>query len=441
MKFMQVYGPPLASYEGGVIAGDNETYQERGYFEAVQSPNGQITIGCFFPNYAWKNAEDDIRNHNLRYFDYHSGWSLQTEEGIHLSQRMHSMYEVVIRASKLRAKKSSLRETPKHEYFRFAIANLVLGGRYNRPSQPNPISFSFQGNSLKIKPVEDYPDRIARLQSVGGVEHTADIIIRPHGKDMKDMNSLDEAATLIEDLIPVLRLWSGNKLNWIYGEGYCYSNYPSEILRQSPIVSGHSDDIFCYGWSTHIPGYPSVTLCELAEKAFAMQEANLSKKTLMAHIDGFADACKTSQSWETKAITAATLLDALAAQYAEAQGKSEIMPENDFNQDVLPTLKKTIKSLELQKAVKEQLKDKVQGLYRTSMRRKIKLLSDRLSLSMKSKLRGRVVNVRNELVHEGRFPDKDRSLEDCKLLLWMNFVVLCRLVGYEGKLPLPPPTK
>ena len=265
MKFMQVYGPPLASYEGGVIAGDNETYQERGYFEAIQSPNGQITIGCFFPNCAWRNAEEDIRNHNLHYRDYISGWSLHTEEGIHLSQRWHGMYEVVIRASKLRARKSSLRRTSKYKSFRFAIANLVLGGRDNRSSQPNPITFNFQDSSLKIEPLEDYPDRIARLQSVGGVEHTADVVIKPHGGIMK---SLDEAVALMTDLIPVLRLWSSNKLDWIYVECYCYNSNPYEILHQAPIVSGHSDDIFRYGWSTHTPGHPSVTLCELAASGF-----------------------------------------------------------------------------------------------------------------------------------------------------------------------------
>ena len=231
----------------------------------------------------------------------------------------------------------------------------------------------------------------------------------------------------MEDLVPVLRLWSGNKLNWLYGKGYDYGGRLSEVLHQSPIVSGHSDDIFHYGWSTHIPGYPSVTLCELAASDFPKQVRVLSGENIREHIDGFVDACKESQSWETKAITAATLLDALATQYAAAQGRSEIIPEEDFNQDVLPALENAINSLELEKDVKDQLKPKVQGVYRTSMRRKIKLLSDRLSLSMKSGLRGRVVNVRNELVHEGKFSDKGRSIADCNLLLWVNFVALCRL--------------
>ena len=230
-------------------------------------------------------------------------WSLQTEGGVRvLSDRCYAnhgkdMYEVVISVARLRARKQSRGENPDCDCLRFALANLVLRGRYTKPPQPNPIPFSFQDSSLTIKPVEDYPDRIARLQSVGGVEYTADIIIRPHGKDMK---SLDEAAALMEDLIPVLRLWSGNKLNWLYGKGYDYGGRLSEVLHQSPVVSGYADIAFYRGWSTHLPNFPSVNLCELAASDFPRQVRVLSDQNIREHIDGFVDACRTSQFRETK---------------------------------------------------------------------------------------------------------------------------------------------
>ena len=67
MKFMQAYRSSFPSYEGAVVVEDKDTSQEkaRGYFEAVQAPDGEITIGCFFPGGAWECAENDIRNHNL----------------------------------------------------------------------------------------------------------------------------------------------------------------------------------------------------------------------------------------------------------------------------------------------------------------------------------------------------------------------------------------
>ena len=411
MKFMQAYRSSFPSYEGAVVVEDRENSQEkaRGYFEAVQAPDGQITIGCFFPGGRWINAEEDIRDHNLRYYTRDDGWSLQTKGDVRvLSDRCYAnhgkaMYEVILSVSSLRAEKQSYRGKPDYDSLGFALANLVLGKRDNHPSQPKPITFNFQNSSLTIKPVEDYPDRIARLQSVGGVEHTADITIRPNGIDSQELparKSLDEAVGLMTDLIPVLRLWSGNKTNWLYGEGYNYDSHPSEVLHQSPVVSGYSEVTFYYGWSTHIPGYPSVTLSELAASDFPKQARVLNGENIREHIDGFVDACRTSQFRQTKAIIAATLLDALAKQYANVQGKGKTK----------------------------------------TMRNRVDLLSDELALCMDCKSRCRVVKVRNALVHEGCFPDNARSLEDCNLLLWMNFTALCQLVGYQGKLP-PLPTK
>ena len=410
MKFMQVYRSSFPSYEGAVVVEDSEASQEKvsGYFEALQAPDGQITIGCFFPGGKWLDAEEDIGNHNLRYYTRDGGWSLQTEGGVRvLSDRCHAnhgkaMYEVILSVSRLRAEKQSYRGKLDYESLRFALANLVLG--QSDSHIPQSVTFDFRNSSLTIKPVEDYLDRVRRLRTVRGVEHTADVIIRRKGVDSQGFptrTSLDEAVKLMEDLIPVLRLWSGNKLNWLYGEGYNYDSHPSEVLHQSPVVSGYSEVTFYYGWSTHIPGYPSVTLSELAASDFPKQARVLNGENIREHIDGFVDACRTSQFRQTKAIIAATLLDALAKQYANVQGKGKTK----------------------------------------TMRNRVDLLSDELALCMNSKLRCKVVKVRNSLVHEGCFPDNARSLEDCNLLLWMNFTALCQLVGYQGELPPPPTAK
>ena len=218
------------------------------------------------------------------------------------------------------------------------------------------------------------------------------------------------------------------------------SSKPYEVLHQAPIVSGHSDDIFRYGWSTHIPGHPSVTLCELAASDFPKHVRVLSDQSLREHVDGFVDACKTSQSLETKGITAATLLDALAAQYAAARGKDRILSGNAFKKKVLPALHKAIDESSVSDDVKCQIKSFVLGGYRANMRNRVDLLSDNLSLCMSDDLKSRVIKIRNELVHKGSFSDNERGLADCDLLLWVNFALLCRLVGYQGELP-PPPTK
>ena len=432
MRFMQVYRSSFLSYEGAVVVEDNETSQEkaRGYFEAVQAPDGQITIGCFFPDGKWSDVEENIGNHNLRYYTRDGGWSLRTEGDIRvLSDRWHAnhgkgMYEVVISVARLRAEKQTYTGKPDYESLRFAIANLVLS--QSDRHVPQPITCNFHNISLTINPVEDYLDRIKRLRAVRGVEYTANVIVRKKVIDSQEYparTSLDEASELMTDLIPVLRLWSGNKLDWLYGEGCLYTGIPSERLHNCSIIGGYSATA-SFGWVR--PPLP-----ELVESA--------SDQIPRGQIDGLVDACRTRQFRETKGIAAATLLDALAAQYVAAQKKSEILPEDDFSQRVLPALKNAVDGTDLQTDIKDQLKSKLRGMYRTSMRRRIKFLSDGLSLPMNSNLRNRVIDIRNLLVHEGRYPDNERGLADCNLLLWIDFAILCRLVGYRGK--LPPPTK
>ncbi len=438
MKFMQAYRSPFPSYEGSVIVEDNGTSQENisGCFEASQASDGRISIGCRFPGGKWMSAEEDIRKHKLRYYDYDNGWSLQTEGGIHLSERMHAMYDVVIKTTTLRARKLSCGETPTYNSFTFAIANLVLSQSETHIHQP--VTFDFRNSSLIIKPVEDYLDRIKRLRAVGGVEHTVDIIVdAPNG----DIESLDGAASLMTDLIPILRLWSGNKLNWLYGKGYDYGGRLSETLHQSPVIGGYSEVMFRYGWSTHLSGHPSVTPCELAASDFPRQVRVLCDQNIREHIDGFVDACRASQFRETQGIAAATLLDALAAQYAEARGKGTIMSRSAFKKHVQPALHKAIDDISVPSVsdhMKCQIKSFVLGGYRSNMRNRVDLLSDKLKLCMNDGLKSRVIKVRNDLVHKGGFPDNKRSETDRNLLLWMNFVVLCRLVGYQGQLPPPP---
>ena len=441
MKFMQVYRSSFPSYEGAVVVEDSEASQEKvsGYFEALQAPDGQITIGCFFPGGKWLDAEEDIGNHNLRYYTRDGIWSLQTKGCVRvLSDRCYAnhgkgMYEVIISVSSLRAKKETYREKPDYESLRFAVANLVLG--QSDSHTPQSLTFDFRNSSLTIKPVEDYLDRVRRLRVVRGVEHTVDIIIRKTEIDSQGFPtrmSLKEAAGLVTDLIPLLRLWSGNKLDWIYGEGCLYTGSPSERLHNFSIIGGYSATAL-FGWFR--PSFP-----ELAALDFPRQVRVLSCQNLRGHIDGFVDACRTSQFRETKGIAAATLLDALAAQYAAAQEKDKIMSGNAFKREVLPALEKAIDDIPLSDDIKCQLRSFVLGGYRTSMRNRVDLLSDELSLCMSDELKSRVIKVRNDLVHKGQFPDYDRGLEDCNLLLWINFAILCRLVGYEGELP-PPSTK
>jgi hypothetical protein len=46
MDILEKYGRSVASYEGGISVNDGEN----GYFEAIQATDGQLTMGCFWPD-------------------------------------------------------------------------------------------------------------------------------------------------------------------------------------------------------------------------------------------------------------------------------------------------------------------------------------------------------------------------------------------------------
>ena len=255
MKVMQVYRSSFPSYEGAVVVEDNGTLREkaRGYFEAVQAPDGQIAIGCFFPGGMWGNAEQDIRNNRLRFYTRDGGWTLRTDGAIQvLSRGLYGfMYEVVIRAARLRVERQSQRQERTYASLKFAIANLILGEGNHRI--PERFYADFQGDWLLFEPVRDYAHRIALLQSVGGVQHTVDVVIGKRDEDGQDLpvgKSMAEAVELMADLVPVLCLWSGSKVNWLFAEGFNHESYPSEVVHQNPVVGGYSDITIGYEWTT-----------------------------------------------------------------------------------------------------------------------------------------------------------------------------------------------
>ena len=135
---------------------------------------------------------------------------------------------------------------------------------------------------------------------------------------------------------------------------------------------------------------------------------------------------------------ASTLTELIAAKHAQETGRSYLIPEDEFNNNVLPLLKDAIGKTTIAEEIKAHVTNRLEGAYRRSFRQKLKLLNDSLKLELNSKRRGRIVDVRNSLVHEGSYlsPLEDgRWREDYQFLTWVNFMAICRLCGYKGELP------
>ena len=66
-------------------------------------------------------------------------------------------------------------------------------------------------------------------------------------------------------------------------------------------------------------------------------------------------------------------------------------------------------------------------------------LSEELAPNLNSKERGRLVDLRNSLVHNGTYPSNYSEGgwdDDYQFAIWVDFIALCRLAGYDGTLPI-----
>ena len=143
---------------------------------------------------------------------------------------------------------------------------------------------------------------------------------------------------------------------------------------------------------------------------------------------------------DTPSLEKCPVLSIIHVKYAVYRHSEEVMPEQDFQEHVLPALRKSIETLGIEAEKKKQLINNLQGGFRTSFRNRVKLLSEKLNLGIASKFMNRVIRARNSLVHEGRFPneDPDSRWQDYQGILWTDFAALCRIIGYKGNLPSKP---
>ena len=240
----------------------------------------------------------------------------------------------------------------------------------------------------------------------------------------------------MEDLVYVFRLVTGNLVDWYYGEAVDdRTKEPIERVHKYAITGPHSSTInyrpLKKGWRSTIP---ILDIAKLADAYFNDSVSGLDREALKPLINQFTNACDESSYLESRGLLASTLIELIASKNANAHGKSEIITESEFKAEILPVLKKAIENTTYPKYVQKLLKDKLQGTYRSSLRRKLKLLNETYKTCLNSKEISRIVTTRNDLVHKGTFMSKSWD-EDYQFLVWTNFIALCRQAGYVDKLP------
>ncbi len=372
------YGTPIKVFEGiGVVEFESGSRADIA-FDARQLEDGSIVVGCMAKGgtalqrdakriigYTTDYDEIEINGQRANLLSGGSGYLA----------KMHYSF------TRLR-----LMHTPNRwpvDRVTGALANFIFDP-FGLMIVPDPMQVAFRGYNLEIVPVENYIRVWERLQGIGGVLQTAKVIVgRVDGQTFNE----DEIADLLFDLCNPLSLARSTRVTWVSYEAVSIANSGQTIPQFTQYTSSISRSYTTIGLTQRL-------LSDIAELVSAWGAHggtnSISRDDLSARIAHFLDTCARGTFAETLGLTAASLLDAVANQYATITG------------------------------------------FKGAFRQRLEHLVGDLNISCA--FLPEVIKTRNNLAHEGAFATADTAKED-RQLRWLAYAILVRLVDINMVVP------
>ena len=447
MKLMERYGKQVCGYEGGCrgeLEVDGELFPFTGHFEAAQFSSGRFEVGVAVTRQR-KSRRIPLGPYSSNLtFEGRSvgGWNIRPGGRVFFSSTGW--------ASEILGFESS-GETLSAEYFktslrrnfdgsfnktRFLVSNLLWHGL--NFVWLRPIELDVNGFHILIDPLDDYKGAADNLINSRGIEPTALVSIEA---SQGSRHALETFRLVVDDLMYVFRLVTGNCVDWYYGEGLDESTGEAvERIHHNVQSSPYSDTVlFSPFMKMTSHRSPKLDFDALVTAFFDESNHIVDKESLKYLINLYTGATGNTHYLESRGLLASTLTELIASRYAELRGKSDWIPEGHYKKEVLRELKETVSKLGLSETDEKQLSDNLIGGYRISLRRKFEILKDGLDLPLNEMEVGRLKRVRDKLVHEGTFGLDSEDIEDWQnaynLMIYMVLISLCRFLGYKGDLP------
>lgn len=450
MKALDRYGPSLAEYEGvaDLTFPKESGIVYKGYFQAKQLTAGGLAIG-FVPIAHDSGGATTIIGRFYSEPLFHgqdlNGWDITTCRqtlGLPVLGPLGAPKSAVHPPSVfgpqcIRAKGKGASDSG-YNHARFRLSNLLW---HDRNRVPEPISLETGVFVVTVSPSDDYLDAADSIKTVRGIAPTAEVLIKTLGDSML---SLEGYGDFVNDLVSVLRLATGNKVDWYYGEAF-------EVDTERVVERFHKDAVtgpfsktvrFRRLQSGMVSAGPKLNFETLAQSFLDNEEKVLDRNILKELINYFINACDETSYLEARGLLASTLLDLIVLKYTKAKKAHNIVEEKEFTRHVLPDLRKAIEAVNLPEAPKElrtRAIHQLRGAFRLSFKKRLEFLTKELNLPLDNKACRRAVDIRNKLVHDGTYLSTNKGGEwysQYRFMIWIDLVALCRLIGYGDDLPL-----
>ena len=440
---MKSFGTNLVSYRGTAsveVGTHDDVLKFRGYFEATQFHSGRVAISVVPTDFS-KNKEATLTTGPTLQVSFDGldleGWAVKTRGETLFTQAswlLAPLAEQMLSPLYLESKLNNAFEDS-YNHAIFSISNFLWDDRFR--NEPEQIRLRFGGREVTVKPVDSYLEVAQRLRNGHGTEPTAHVFIKLQDGHRESFREFEE---FVGELTYVLRLVTGNHVDWIFGEAVDDRHgRPVERVHKHGVVTNFSDVVRFHALPAgQASAFPELSLPGLTEAFLGDTGHGLDRLELHKLINQFTNACNPTANVESGGLMASTLTELIAAKHARETGGSYKMPEDEYKKKLLPLLKDAIGKTTITRDIKNHIINHLNGAYRISFRRKLRGLNESLKLGLNSEMLARIVDVRNSLVHEGSYlsPLEDgRWQEDYQFLTWVNFMAICRLCGYKGELP------
>ena len=210
----------------------------KGYFEAKQLTSGAIVIG-FVPI----AQESDGSKTGPVYSEpsFHGrdpdGWDISTYGQTGVSPILgrwgapkSAIYPAhVFRPEGIRARRDGATESG-YSKVQFLVSNLLW---HDRNVVPEPITLEIGELTLTVAPIGDYLEVAGSIMAVRGIAPTAQVLIKASDASNR---SLQYFGDLMDDLVSVFRLATGNGVDWYYGEAF-------EVGTETVVERFHKDAV------------------------------------------------------------------------------------------------------------------------------------------------------------------------------------------------------
>lgn len=423
MDELDRYGSPVHRYEGvGEV-----TYADGPptpvYFDARQIDDGTVIVGCLSTGGFIGDRPTGITGRTVAGDRF---WTSGDMTEVFLRAGGVNKAHYICREMRVSRAPTERTISPRVQ---FALHNFVFGQGEHAPR--SPVSFEVDGLRVSLAAVDDYEPRLARLRRYGGIVHTAWCDVRS-AQGPTHLISLAEAQEFMDRLVNPLSLALGTLVSWHHLTARDYFDQMTDIVHRSSIARPFSNLVVGRGWH--------VDAAAMVGAWFGADDGRVfPPEQLAIYIRQHLDACAHETFLETRALSAATLLDVMTGRYAQLTGTEDAVSPEHWQAVVLPGLHQALAGIpRLTQDQVGQIKASLEHQYRRSFKRKLKQLLDDLGMTpaINSKRRTAATNARNALVHYGRFHATDRGRQTAEFfnLLLLSRSSLLRLAGFPSDL-------